>query len=289
MSDPQSPDPSAGNGTGDGPQASAPYGPQASAPYGPQAPPPYGPPAPAPQQPAPWMTPTPAATRTAPRSRGAVVAVASSLAVALVAVTVAVVAVTRSDSEPANAEAGSSASRSAEQSTERTTTTKSAAPSTRTTPRPTRTPTPPPPPPLGSAAAPIPLGQAALVGDYRVTITGVDTNADAAIAAANMFNDPPTGRYMLVDITATYTGGTEGHPGFELSAVYNGTDARQYSDTDCGQVTPNPSLDAPRLNPGGTASFQFCMDVPPLAIDGGVLFVEPRYSSPSDRVYYAAR
>ncbi|WP_457002555.1 hypothetical protein [Geodermatophilus sp. SYSU D00814] len=129
-----------------------------------------------------------------------------------------------------------------------------------------------------------------MVGDYQVTVTGVDFDADAVVAGANQFNDPPTGRYIIVEVTAQYVGTEEGQPGWDLSYVYNGTDARQYSDSECGAVVPNGGLDAPTLNPGGSASFQMCMDVPPAAIDGGQLFIEPLLTFDRDgRVFFAVR
>ncbi|HEX5498524.1 MAG TPA: hypothetical protein VFX03_04820, partial [Thermomicrobiales bacterium] len=38
---------------------------------------------------------------------------------------------------------------------------------------------------------PIPIGQAAAVGDWTVQVTGVTPNAAKQIEAENMFNDPP--------------------------------------------------------------------------------------------------
>ncbi len=134
----------------------------------------------------------------------------------------------------------------------------------------------------------VPLGVPAQVGDYQVTVDAVELDADASVAAANDFNEPPTGQYVLTQLTVTYTGTTEGMPGFELSAVIHGADSRQYSDSDCMAVLPDDAMDAPTLNPGGSDSFQFCMDVPPAALAGAQLSVEPTVSFDStDRVFYA--
>ncbi len=143
---------------------------------------------------------------------------------------------------------------------------------------------------IGSQRSPIPLGQSAPVGDYVVTVTNVILDGDAVVAGANQFNDPPTGRYVIVEATAEYVGVTEGNPFWDLSYVFNGTDARQYTDTQCSAVLPNDAIDAPTLNPGGSASFQVCMDVPPAAIDGGVLFFEPLVSyDAGERIWFAIR
>ncbi|MGY1690393.1 hypothetical protein [Geodermatophilus sp. SYSU D01105] len=142
----------------------------------------------------------------------------------------------------------------------------------------------------GAAGGPVPLGQRAAVGDYLVAVTSVDLDGDAVVEDANAFNDPPSGRYVVVEVDAQYVGDDEGKTFWDLSYVFNGTDARQYSDGDCGAILPNDAIDAPTLNPGGSASYQVCMDVPPSAIDGGVLFIEPLVSfDDEDRVYFAIR
>jgi hypothetical protein len=148
-------------------------------------------------------------------------------------------------------------------------------------------------PPTEEAAAPVadvvPLGVPAQVGDYQVTVDAVQLDGNAAVAAANRFNEDPTGQYVIAQLTVTYTGGEEGTPGWDLSAVFHGTDARQYSDADCSAVLADDAMEAPTLNPGGSDTFQFCMDVPPSAIPGGQLSVEPTMSFEDERVHYAVQ
>jgi Domain of unknown function (DUF4190) len=135
----------------------------------------------------------------------------------------------------------------------------------------------------------VPLGVPAQVGDYQVTVDAVQLDGNAAVAAANQFNEAPTGQYVIAQLTVTYTGAEEGMPGWDLSAVFHGTDARQYSDADCTAVLADDAMDAPTLNPGGTDTFQFCMDVLPSVIPGGQLSVEPTLSLDDERVYYAVQ
>jgi hypothetical protein len=140
------------------------------------------------------------------------------------------------------------------------------------------------------AADAVPLGVPAQVGDYQVTVDAVQVDGNAAVAAANEFNEAPAGQYVITQLTVTYTGSDEGMPGWDLSAVFHGTDARQYSDAECMAVLEDDAMDAPTLNPGGTDTFEFCMDVPPSAIPGGQLSVEPTMSFDDDeRVFYAVR
>ena len=148
-------------------------------------------------------------------------------------------------------------------------------------------------PGTGDEAAPaadvVPLGVPAQVGDYQVTVDAVQLDGNAAVAAANGFNEAPTGQYVITQLTVTYTGADEGMPGWDLSAVFHGTDARQYSDADCTAVLADDAIDAPTLNPGGTDTFESCMDVPPSAIPGGQLSVEPTMTFDDERVFYAVQ
>jgi hypothetical protein len=134
----------------------------------------------------------------------------------------------------------------------------------------------------------VPLGVPAQVGDYLVTVDAVELDADESVLAADDYNEPATGQYVLTQLTVTYTGTTEGVPGFDLTTVFHGSDARQYSDAECAAFLADDAMDAPTLNPGGSDTFQFCMDVPPAAVAGGQLSVEPTVSfDVSERVFYA--
>jgi len=140
------------------------------------------------------------------------------------------------------------------------------------------------------ASETVPLGVPARVGDYDVTVDAVELNANATVAAANEFNEPPTGQYVVLQLTATYLGAEEGMPGWDLTAVFHGSDSRQYSDTDCSAVLPDDGADAATLNSGGSETFQFCLDIPPAAIEGGELSIEPTMTFESDAaVFYAFR
>jgi hypothetical protein len=110
------------------------------------------------------------------------------------------------------------------------------------------------------------------------------------VAAANDFNEPPAGQYVVLQLTATYRGEDEGMPGMELTAVFHGSDAVQYADSDCSAVLPQDGMSTPTLNTGGSATFEFCLDVPPAALEGGQLAIEPTFSfSDDEAVFYAFR
>src|SRR3954471_7986239 len=65
------------------------------------------------------------------------------------------------------------------------------------------------------AAAVLPLGQPGQLNEYTVTVDRVTPNGNGLVAAANQFNDPPTGQYVLVGLTVTYNGADEGDPGLD--------------------------------------------------------------------------
>ena len=143
----------------------------------------------------------------------------------------------------------------------------------------------------GSASQPLALGTAAAVGkEYQVAVTSVRLDANAEVAAANQFNDPPEGQYIIVHMSVTYVGAEEGTPWIDLSETFVGTDARQYDASACGAVVDQGAMDVPTLEHGGNASYQICMDVPAAAIEGGKIFVEQRMSfNDKSRVYWAIR
>lgn len=131
------------------------------------------------------------------------------------------------------------------------------------------------------------IGDVAQVGDYEVSVTGLDLEGDAAIAAANAFNEPPTGRYVLATLAVTYVGDDEGTPWVDLSTTFVGSDARHYDETSCMAVVPNEGFDLPTLTSGGQATFDVCFDV---ALDGlgdPQVYVEESFSFDGAREYWA--
>lgn len=128
------------------------------------------------------------------------------------------------------------------------------------------------------APAQLAVGQAARTGDYTVTITQVNTNANDVVAAANMFNDAPTGQYVLVDVAATYNGGESGTPWIDLDWTFQGADARDYDSAYC--ALDNGEIDQPDLRRGGSAAYSICFDVPATAIEGGAIQAEEFLQDP---------
>lgn len=137
-----------------------------------------------------------------------------------------------------------------------------------------------------AAAAALAPGTPATIGDYTVAVTSVQTNANQVIAEANPLNAPPTGQYVLVDLTVTNNGQEEAAPWVDVTTEFQGADARNYSTTSCTAVVPNMGIMQPNLRPTGTSSYQVCFDVPVEAIGGGVVAVEQFGNLSDDQVVW---
>lgn len=128
------------------------------------------------------------------------------------------------------------------------------------------------------AATPLALGESAVVGDYTVTLTAIDTDADDVIAATDPYNSAPAHRYVLVDVTVTFAGEDEGDPYWDLDAAVLGTDGRVYPASSCWAALPRDPMDLDPVAPGATASYQVCMDVPAEAAAGATVRVEELFT-----------
>lgn len=133
------------------------------------------------------------------------------------------------------------------------------------------------------------IGNSAEIGEYTVTVTGVNLNANEQVLAENQFNEPPAGQYVLVDMAVVYNGAEEGDPWIDLSTEFAGSDARQYSTTTCSAVLPNPAHEVPSLTNGGAGDYSVCFDVPAEAVNDAKVLVKTSFSFKDDRVYWAAQ
>ncbi|PFG38997.1 hypothetical protein ATJ97_1491 [Georgenia soli] len=134
----------------------------------------------------------------------------------------------------------------------------------------------------------LPLGQPAEVGDYTITVTGLNLDADEAIAQADEFNPPAEGQYVIADLSVVYNGTEEGNPWMDLSYIFTGTDAEEYDDGTCMAIEENSVVNVPTLATGDGADYEVCMDVPADAIEGGTFSVGPFLSfDASERATWA--
>lgn len=130
------------------------------------------------------------------------------------------------------------------------------------------------------------VGEATTVGDYTVTVTAVNPNANDLIAAESEYNQAPVHQYMLVDLTVVYEGDLQGNPWIELPVAFVGNDAVSYDSTSCFADLPVDGWDIDALNPGGSGSYQVCMDVPAEAVAGGSVGVGSLYDLESVTAFW---
>ena len=123
----------------------------------------------------------------------------------------------------------------------------------------------------------LPLGTAAEVGEYTVTVSSVQLNATDAILGFNEFNEAPEGQYVLMTLDVVYNGNEEGDPWLDLSPAFVGSDSRQYDESTCTAALDLEGSAVPTLENGGAAQYEVCMDVPAAALPGQRVLVEETF------------
>ena len=136
-------------------------------------------------------------------------------------------------------------------------------------------------PSASSSATPsadlLPLGAAAEVGEYSVTVSNVQLDATDAILGFREFNEAPEGQYVLVTLDVVYNGNEEGDPWLDLRANFVGSDSRQYDESTCTALLDRQGSSVPTLENGGAAQYEVCMDVPAAALPGQRVLVEETF------------
>lgn len=252
--------------------------------FGPPSGPPSGPGGPGGPGVQPLASPAPSSGGSA----GKVVLIAVLAVVALLVAGVGVVVLTRGggDGEVAVADAdtettagrSSSASSSEEETappTSRSVTTRAVA-TTEKAPSTTKAAV------AGSREQPLALGQTFTLrdpaeGDVEVTINAFVADADAAMAGANMFNQPPAAgsRYTLVNATFTYRAGTEKTSAkgitFAVAMSAFGTSAVEIPSYSCVAVPPDAINSLAEVLDGGTVAGNTCFLMPVADATGPLL------------------
>lgn len=142
----------------------------------------------------------------------------------------------------------------------------------------------------GTRTNPLPVGTTAKVGDWEVTVTAVNTNANDAIAAANQFNDPPVAgsQFVLVTVDAKYAGEESGTFWVDMSYKFYGSGGNTFDSGGQSMVVPpNPLSDAGETFPGAAVSGNMVFEVPTDQIEGGAIIMEGSFSFDDTRVFFA--
>jgi hypothetical protein len=141
---------------------------------------------------------------------------------------------------------------------------------------------------VGSARDnPVPVGQEAQIGDWKVKVVSATLNADDVVASQNEFNNPPEAenQYALVEVEATRTG--EGPAAFlpDIYCAFVGSGGTTF-ETALADVPDNMSKAAEvyvGASVGGNLVFQVASD----QVAGGVLMMEEALSYQVTRLYFA--
>ncbi len=123
----------------------------------------------------------------------------------------------------------------------------------------------------------LPLGTAAEVGEYTVTVSSVQLDATDAILGFNEFNQAPEGQYVLMTLDVVYNGNEEGDPWLDLTPAFVGSDSRQYDESTCTAALDLEGTSVPTLENGGAAQYEVCMDIPAAALPGQRVLVEETF------------
>ncbi|WP_010523889.1 DUF4352 domain-containing protein [Nesterenkonia sp. F] len=139
----------------------------------------------------------------------------------------------------------------------------------------------------GTRENPYPLGAEISTSDWTVTVDGVDLDATDAVLAENEFNEAPAeGRtYILVDVTAQYTGDDSEGSMPMLSVAYVSPEGNTFDGTEMSAVAPDSFDSMSTLYEGASTSGNIALQVPADGVEDGTLRVSP--SMLADDVFVA--
>lgn len=127
----------------------------------------------------------------------------------------------------------------------------------------------------GTRENPYPLGSQISTSDWTVTVNSVDFDADQAIAAENTFNDAAEEgfTYIMVDVTAEYTGSDPQGDTPWVSLAYVSAEGNTFDEMDSMAVVPDSFDQGSTLYEGASESGNKALIVPDEDIESGVLSV----------------
>lgn len=136
----------------------------------------------------------------------------------------------------------------------------------------------------GTRETPIPLGQEAQIGDWKITVTGATLDASDRTTDATYEPLEAGSQVVLVDVAATYVGEESGTIMMDMAYKFVGSGGNTYEwipialdgdVTDEGEVFPGASV-------SGYLSFAVASD----QVSGGTLSLE-EFSFEGERVFFA--
>ncbi len=138
------------------------------------------------------------------------------------------------------------------------------------------------PPVTGTADEPLPVGEVATVGDWRLRVSGVSADATSMVLAENPFDDPPADgeQYFVATLQATYVGTESSRFSFDVMLRPMGPagDLLDEFGSYCG-VIPDAIGNAGEVFPGGTIEGNACWNVPSADVGSLILVAEPTFTT----------
>lgn len=110
--------------------------------------------------------------------------------------------------------------------------------------------------------APVPIGQAIVLGEWRIGVSAVELDATETVLGYVDFNEDPAdgSQYLIVELSGVYLGNTFVQPVFDWALV-----KPEFSHVpeglECG-VVPNSIYDVDQVAPGGQFTASVCFEIP---------------------------
>jgi len=143
--------------------------------------------------------------------------------------------------------------------------------------------------PAGTRSHPHPLGTTVSNDEWSVTINSVQLDATEAVLAANVINAAPAEgeQYILVNVTATYTGAETGMPAVDLSFAYVTADGVTVHSYDTVAVAPDAFDSMAELYTDASITGNIALAAPSDTAGEGTIVVTPGIFG--DDVFFAAK
>ena len=138
---------------------------------------------------------------------------------------------------------------------------------------------------VGTRENPIPVGQSARFGDWAITLTKVNTNA--TVSADNVYEAKAAGnRYMIVSMTAAYSGAKSGSVMGDLDVQFVGSKGNTFGTASSAHIDNNID-DQGEMYKGASVSGDRLFVVPADQITGGTVEVSDAFSMTGETLFFA--
>jgi hypothetical protein len=141
---------------------------------------------------------------------------------------------------------------------------------------------------VGTKGNPVPLGKDAAVANWKIKVTSVALNADAAVKNAPGYQPPDAGsQYVVVNLDATYTGDQPDSFGNGLGYQIVGNKGDNFDSADIGLDKSIDSSDA--VSKGESVSGPLVFEVSSDQVDGAILWLAPSSAQAESGTFFALK